>query len=611
VILFSDGNDNVTPDVVNAVASAQRPVNTVTVGSDQAEPASMANVAVDSVDAGDDFVVGHEAKIKALIKSTALNDRVVEVKLAEEDASDKPIGQIVKQTLVLNSAPDGQTVELPYTPRSTGVHRLAVYIDPIPGERSILDNRQEFQGLALDPRIKILYIEGRVRPEYRELNRALSRDSNVEEASLLRIQRDRFAASGTVEGEPVTGMPTTSQEWKKFDVIILGDLDSSFLSVPQQMAIGQRAADGGGLLMIGGTSTLGPGGYKGTALEQALPVFVGDTSSPQEKSEFVPEMTIDGQGHPIMEGLAEWFGTADKPATKELPPLRGNVVVAAAKEGAQVLLVHPQRPGPDGKDQIVLAVQRYGQGRTAVFTGDTTYLWYLPLRGMGQDSPYNKFWGQLVRWLAGEDVRNRQEGAGVVGLLNKSVYQFGETVKVRAMVRDERGDATRYAQVSLKLSGPSGASEMAMKPSDARLGMYETTIESLPKGDFAIDISATKDGKELGKQQLKFTIIPPEDEMLKLAANPKLMGEIAEATKGFTCRLAEFPTLLDQLIRSDPAAEQAQQKSIPLANSVRAALALAGVTPDWPARYDLPMQGLVVLALLATEWLLRRKWQLP
>ncbi len=650
VILFSDGNDNVTPDVIGAISSAQRPVNTVTVGSEQAEPASMANVAVDSVDSAEDFIVGHQTDIKATIKSTALNNRVVQVQMAEQDEAGKNIGDVVKQTLVLTPSPEGQVVTLPYTPHSVGVHKIAVWIDPIPGERSVIDNRQEFQGLALDPRIKVLYIEGRVRPEYRELNRALGRDTNVEIASLLRIQQDRFAASGTVEGEPITGMPQTSEEWKKFDVIILGDLDSSFLGPAQQQAIQQRVSDGGGLLMIGGSSTLGLGGYGGSTLESALPVFVGDHDSPQEKSEFVPQLTVDGIGHPAMEGLADWFGTAQKPATKDLPPLRGNVVVAQAKSGAQILLTHPQRPGPDGKDQIVLAVQRYGQGRSAVFTGDTTYLWYLPLRGMGQDSPYNKFWGQLVRWLAGEDVRNRQQGAGVVGLLNKSVYQFGETVKVRAMVRDERGDATRYAQVSLKLkpvggqpaggtsggnsgggggggassggaaspdasaasgSSPPIPSELPLKPSEGRNGMYETTIDSLPKGDYVVDIAAGKDGKELGKQELKFTIIPPEDEMTKLAANPKLMADIADATKGFTCRLPEFPTMLDQLIRADPAGAEAQERSIPLANSIRAGLALAGTTPNWPTTYDLPMQGLVVLVLLATEWILRRKWQLP
>ena len=96
----------------------------------------------------------------------------------------------------------GQTVDLPFKPAKTGVQKLAIWVDPVPGERSTVDNRQELQGLAIDPRIKVLYVEGRARPEYRELNRALARDTNIELASLLRIQAERFAASGNVDGEP-------------------------------------------------------------------------------------------------------------------------------------------------------------------------------------------------------------------------------------------------------------------------------------------------------------------------------------------------------------------------------------------------------------------------
>ncbi|MGH7214774.1 MAG: glutamine amidotransferase, partial [Tepidisphaeraceae bacterium] len=435
VVLLSDGIDNTAPNVVDAIRAAQRPVHTVLVGSDQTEPATLTNVAVDNVEAAEDFVVNHQSKVKVTVKSTALANRVVDVKMTEIDADGKYIGQTVQEKLVLQPLAEGQTVELPFEPKATGVHRLAVWVDPIPGERSAADNRQEFQGLALDPRVKVLYVEGRARPEYRELNRALSRDQNIEVATLLRIQKDRFAASGTVEGKKLEGLPSSLEEWRKFDVIILGDLDSSFLSKPQQVAIEQVVQEGKGLLMIGGQTSFGPGGYKDSPIEKALPVFVGELNAPQEKTEFVPMLTAEGQTHPAMEGLSEWFiveGGLAPTTQRQVPPLRGNVVVPRPKSGAQVLLVHKDRPGPDGQPQVILATHRYGEGQSAAFTGDTTYLWYLPLRGMGQDSPYNRFWGQLVRWLAGEDVRNRQKGAGIEGLLNKTVYQLGETVRLRA-----------------------------------------------------------------------------------------------------------------------------------------------------------------------------------
>src|SRR5205823_3888554 len=50
VILISDGIDNASPNVVDAVRSSRLPVHTVAVGSDQFEPATIANVAVDEID---------------------------------------------------------------------------------------------------------------------------------------------------------------------------------------------------------------------------------------------------------------------------------------------------------------------------------------------------------------------------------------------------------------------------------------------------------------------------------------------------------------------------------------------------------------------------------
>lgn len=619
LVLVSDGQDNVSPNVVDAVRNASHPISTITVGSDQAQPASLVNVAVDNVACDEDFAVGHESKITATITSTALANRLVEVKMSETDSADKPIGDLQIQKLVLQPTPKGQTVDFVYKPTTVGVHKLAVWIDPIPGERNVADNRQEFQGLALDPRIRVLYIEGRLRPEYKYLNRALGHDPNIEESTLVRLQQDRFASGSEGESsQRLNHLPSTLDEWKKFDVIIIGDLDSSFLSRPQQAAIEQVTADGGGLLMIGGTSNFGPGGYKDTAIEKALPVLVGEASAGQDRNEFVPQLGADGIGHPAMEQLDQWFlGLGGKPPKQNLPSLRGNVIVANAKTGAQVLLVHPGKAA--GPPEIVLAAQRYGKGRSAAFTADTTYLWYLSLRDEGQNSPYNRFWGQLVRWLAGADVRNRQNGPGITAFVSKSQYQFGETIRLRALVRDAKGDATRFAHVSAVLQGTKGKPvQMTLSPVPARVGMYEAqipdpgqSVDALPAGDYTVDLSAEKDNAALGKGQVKFAVIPPADEMLKIASNPELMKAIAEQTGGYARDLDGLPGLIDQLIRKDPASVIGQERRVPLSNLPRAALEAIQIPIHWPAKYDLPTQSVLVLGLLAAEWIMRRRYQLP
>jgi hypothetical protein len=107
-----------------------------------------------------------------------------------------------------------------------------------------------------------------------------------------------------------------------------------------------------------------------------------------------------------------------------------------------------------------------------------------------------------------------------------------------------------------------------------------------------------------------FTVLPPADEMLRLAANHRLLADISEQTRGLYRPLAELPALLDDLIRLQGDDARIVQRTVPLANSIRALMALGGYYPDWPRRLDLPLQGLVAMLVLVAEWILRRRWQL-
>ncbi len=612
IVLLSDGIDNASADVSAAIRASRRPVHTVLVGSESAQPSALVNVSIDRVEPGDEWTVRSTATIKANIKSASLGGRVVEVNFSEVDDQGRPVGTPQQAKLVLEPSPAGQDVAFEYMPTRTGVHKMGVWIDPVPGERSTADNKRIFQQLATDARVRVLYVEGRARPEFRELSRALARDATVEVATLLRVSGDRFSAGGAVDGKPVNELPSTPEAWRRFDVIIIGDLDSSFLTPQQMLQIEKAVSEGSGLIMLGGQTSFGPGGYQQTPIEKLLPVTTGGREAGQEKSEFVPQITPAGEAHPSMLGLAGWFiGKSD---ARELYPLLGNVIVAGQKAGAEVLLVHPDRPGPDGKPQIILAVHRYGKGRAAAFTADTTYRWYLPMRALGQQSPYTIFWGQLVRWVAGTDVKDRGTKGGVETLVDKNIFALGESVRVRALVRDQKGDATRFAQVTIRIQRNDGKTDkpqvVPLSALPARDGMYQTTITNLEKGDWTAEVVASKDGAELGKQTMEFSVVPPADEMLKLASDVKLMQQIATDTGGYAYRIAQLPQLIDVLSRKGGEQVLTEQRSVPLHSATRSILAIAGVFPTWAQRFDLPMQTLLVVVLLVSEWVMRRRWQL-
>lgn len=186
------------------------------------------------------------------------------------------------------------------------------------------------------------------------------------------------------------------------------------------------------------------------------------------------------------------------------------------------------------------------------------------------------------------------------------------------MVRDEHGDATRYAQVAATLRGPGFESkaETPVPAAEGHVGMYQVVLPEqgspgFRPGDYTVELVARKDGKDLGRQTLKFSVVPPADEMLKIAANPELMEAVAGETGGYHRPLAELPELLETLVATDPDAAKAVERTVPLSNAARAALAVVGIDHPWPKHLDLPTEGLLVISILAAEWILRRKWQLP
>jgi hypothetical protein len=149
-----------------------------------------------------------------------------------------------------------------------------------------------------------------------------------------------------------------------------------------------------------------------------------------------------------------------------------------------------------------------------------------------------------------------------------------------------------------------------MGAANSQPGMYELIVPNPDKGNYQLEVLATKDGKELGRQTIKFTVIPPADEMLKVAANPQLLASIADQTHGYHYELGQFPRFIDQLIRTDPTFGLPQQQVVPLDNFARAAASGLGARVQWPQRYDFPIQGAMMIGLLIGEWFLRRRWQL-
>lgn len=192
--------------------------------------------------------------------------------------------------------------------------------------------------------------------------------------------------------EVLTKFPTTLEDIKKYDVILVSDVGSnSFLLHPDTFFKAQRTVnrldlickfveEGGAFGMIGGYMTFmgiqGKGAYKLTSIEKILPVelLCGDdrVEAPQGIN-----LTVDPSSHPILEGFpTEW------------PYILGyNKLIA--KKDADVVVKYGEDP--------IIAFGEYGKGRTLAYATDCAPHWS-PVEFCEWDY-YRVLWQRIIKWL--------------------------------------------------------------------------------------------------------------------------------------------------------------------------------------------------------------------
>jgi len=583
LILMTDGLHNAGGDPAKAIADlGPPPVYTVGVGTDLTAQSGYQDISIAGVRAPEEATVNNVARMTVDVEAVGLADRSVQVELREKD---KPLAQA---PLRLDGQRGPQPVTLTFTPEETGRHTYTVRIRPDPAERRDENNERQVHVLVTDPKIRVLYVEGVVRPEYKPLKSVLETDPNVELLALVQVKRGEFVQGGSMQGVTLSGPPQTLQDMRRFDVFIVGDLHRSYFSPAQLENLRQVVEEGRGFLMLGGYNSFGPGGYGGTAVEKMLPVEVGPPGIGQETTPFVLKLTPEGANHAVFHGTTGFFRYQSDTPRQRLPLLKGCTNLLRAKPGASILAVHPERANPHGP-LVVLAVQQYGDGRTAAFAADTTYQWYLPFRAMGAESPYIKFWSQMVRWLANKEVKQHAETPGVDLLVRKPYYEPGEAVVVRAKVRAEEGRATNFAKTSGVLAGPGKDEEKSLSLSlvAGAVGVYQAELGALDPGDYTVRVEAEKEGTALGKDEVRFSVGRPNQEFDRLSIDRALLKKIAQQTGAGYYEPAAFGdlvgTLRQRTITEDIHREFGIQ-TVPGLFAILFGLFLAVVTGEWLLR---------------------------
>lgn len=254
---------------------------------------------------------------------------------------------------------------------------------------------------------RILYYQGALDWGYKFLGEILRDDPEFSFTPILTLApngRDNLARA----------FPGTAAGLQAYDIIVLANAEARQFSNEQQTTITEWVKNGGVLLFLAPDDAAAQG-YSGSELEKMLPVVFSrpsvkaDTQRAKARN-FIRSFGDGGSAQEI--GLSEF---AWEEAARQIfgegkfnsPKFSSYAHVLRAKPGAEVLARHPRDLSPEGGDEgraILLALQRYGRGQSAVLTSDA--LWRWKLNQASTEHGAEKFWRHLFSWLGRDRVRD-------------------------------------------------------------------------------------------------------------------------------------------------------------------------------------------------------------
>lgn len=566
VVLLSDGGQNVGEDPAGA-ADRLRDVGArlLTVGFGNPRPPQ--DVAVTSLLADEVVRKGDEVVVSIGVRQRGYGGGKAALTLSLD-------GKVLKRAPVsLNPKADKQEITLSFTPNEPGAKTLLVSVEGQPGEVTLANNRRSWPIRIIDKKLKVLYVEGRPRWEFRYLKNAIVRDPTTLFSCILTDADPSLGGEGNV---PIYGFPKTKEALYQFDILILGDVPRSFFTGSEMKNIrGFVEERGGSLITIAGEVSL-PWEYRDTDLESVWPIVVPPTRREILFEEpFQLSLTDAGARHPMMllrpdiaENQALW---------KALPGMFWCGVADRAKPGATVLARHPRQNGSDGKIPL-LAVQQVGEGQSFMSMVDSTWQW----RYRVGDKYFYRFWGQVVRSLTPHELPGANRFLRLSA--DRTTYSLGERVVLRARLLTRNFLPVRRPEVTAEMEREDGQRfPVRLEPVPGAPGVYAGEWLPPQPGSYRGLIRGA-DGQR-GESLTRVVVEASSIELEHPEQDEALLRRLATQTGGKYFLLSEF----DQLPQHAP--DRRTEFRTPLER------------PLWGSTLPIALFGL----LLTVEWLLRKK----
>ncbi|MCE9582127.1 MAG: VWA domain-containing protein [Planctomycetes bacterium] len=599
MVIITDGRNTEGTDPADMAAQlADRgtkiPIYTVGVGN----PLPPKDISLSKLEAPDVAVAGDFVEFKFSVTSKGFAGETIQVSMTDHDTSITPMLDV---KLEGKEKEVEQAVLMKWKPERPGEYTVKV-ATPVRAEEIVEGNNELVHHIRIvDNKIKVLFVEGYPRWEYRYLKNALVRDKSMLVDVLLLSADESFPQEGSPGRTPLTEFPAEKKQLAEYDVIILGDVnprDMRTSTVTSQQVWDNLVTYveelGGGLVMIAG-EVYAPKEYADTPIARLLPVSVDRTSASPAIMHDEPvrvELTPFGKESPLMRLVAsmtpeenvELWQDADGKGDG-LPGFYWFYRARSPKAGATVLATHPSYEVENGQRLPVFCYQRVGRGICFFSAVDSTWRWRY-LRG---DQYFYTFWGQVMRHCrSGKLIGSKRFQIE----LDKNSYSLMDRVRIKARVLDKEYEPLHEPTYTVTLTAPD------QMPVELELKAEENPSNDLKKmGWFAGDYQPSRLGwyeLALGPRGLddtdpktivKFNVEEPNRENENPMMDAQTLIKVSETTRGKFLPFYEVDKLL---------------------STIKETGEIVDIETKEQDLWDTPLVFILFAALITVEWVIRK-----
>ncbi|MEQ9206146.1 MAG: VWA domain-containing protein [Phycisphaerales bacterium] len=579
IVVFSDGQSHDQPSdaLLESLMSFSVPVITVPIGS--SAPVRDASIRLvespNAVFAKDRVPVRVVAQANGYKPGDEINIELVDQTTGITlDSSTQTVPDVTDEHVAIEA-------DLSHTFADAGEKRVFVRLTPNSGTDLINDNNQQSIELSvISEPMRVLYIDGHPRWEYRYLKNILTREDTISATTMLLASDRRFIE----EGQSVNGqIPSTYEEWEPFDVVMLGDVSPELFSESQLASLKEHIESRGcGLLWIAGEGST-PNAWLASQLAPLLPMQRGKadslSTSSNESIQAVMKLTEFANRVGL---LASSDRTQGSRSAVENPDAGWTIL-----RWVHTIGVDDLKPGvstlafADSLDQqserALVTTMRYGGGQAGYVGTDEIWRWRY---GLGENLP-EQFWLPMIRTLARGTIARRAAPAGIS--VSPQRIAPGDDLRITLDLFDSSiiEDFPMKIQSSIKpLSQNLSETNIQLNGNGKRRSAIWTPIEP---GLYSISVSHPLLGVDPVSQT--FRVLASWDESTNPNTAHDALATLSEQTQGDMLNPDQLSNLPDLL-----------------PNRTRITTLPPQTTPLW----DRPIVLILLVLLLTTEWIGRR-----